>query len=92
MRNFGQAMAVSAVPLLTALFQRHLVLLAISSLLHAENRLPDSFILIDYFEFDILTRVDRGREEGGLQIPLLLCFFANNSPTENPTPLQHCDN
>ena len=31
MRNFGQAMAVSTVPLLTALLQRHLVVLAISS-------------------------------------------------------------
>ena len=31
MRNFGQAMAVSAVRLLTALLQRHLVVLAISS-------------------------------------------------------------
>ena len=30
-RNFGQAMAVSAVPLLVALLQHHLVVLAISS-------------------------------------------------------------
>ena len=29
MRNFGQVMAVSTVPLLTALLQRHLVVLAI---------------------------------------------------------------
>ena len=32
MRTFGQAMTVSAVPLLTALLERHLVVLAISSL------------------------------------------------------------
>ena len=31
MGNFDQAMAVSAVPLLTALLQRHLLVLAISS-------------------------------------------------------------
>ena len=32
MRNFGQAMSVSAVPLLTALLQRHIAVLAISSM------------------------------------------------------------
>ena len=32
MRSFGQVMAVTAVPLLTALLQRHLVVLAISSI------------------------------------------------------------
>ena len=32
MRNFGQAMATTTVSLVTALLQRHLVLLAISSL------------------------------------------------------------
>ena len=32
MGNFGQAMAVLAVPLLTVLLQRHLVVLAISSM------------------------------------------------------------
>ena len=32
MRNFGQAMAVSSVPLPTTLLQRHLVVLAFSSI------------------------------------------------------------
>ena len=36
MRNFGQAMAVSTVLLLTALLQRHLVVLAISSYYRGE--------------------------------------------------------
>ena len=40
MRNFGQAMPVSAVPLLMALLQRHLVVLGISSYARGRN-LPD---------------------------------------------------
>ena len=33
MRNFGQVVPVSAVPFLTALLQRHLVVLAFSSII-----------------------------------------------------------
>ena len=40
MINFGQAMVVSTVPLLTALLQRHLVVLAVSSF---RNALLDIF-------------------------------------------------